>query len=172
MQKIKKENGITMIALIATLSILMIIFGVTIYNTKKSLAIKDLTNLYNDIEMLEDRAKVYYAEHGEFPVTDETTNIEGCSEILYQIDSSKINNINGLHYRIEDYYIDITTGRVYLNNGVEYEGSSYHTKVQGEYTVEALNDPIWAYEVSFEPEDKDWKNVENVKQALDWLFNN
>ena len=170
MQKIKKENGMTMIALIATLSILMIIFGVTIYNTKKSLAIKDLTNLYSDVEMLEDRAKVYYAEHGEFPVKENSTpeNIDG--KDVYEIDLNKINNVNGLHYT--GYYIDISTGRVYLNNGVEYASSSYHTKVQGEYTVEALNDPIWAYEVSFEPEDKDWKNVENVEQALDWLFSN
>ena len=34
MQKIKKEKGIALIALVATLSVLMLIFGVTIYNTK------------------------------------------------------------------------------------------------------------------------------------------
>ena len=121
MQKIKKENGVTMIALIATLTILTIIFGVTIYNSKKSFDIKDLTNLYSDVEMLEDRAKVYYAEHGEFPITNDTpVTIEEHS--VYKIDLDKINNINGLHYT--DYYIDITTGRVFLNDGVEYEGST------------------------------------------------
>ena len=170
MQKIKKENGVTMIALIATLTILTIIFGVTIYNSKKSFDIKDLTNLYSDVEMLEDRAKVYYAEHGEFPITNDTpVTIEEHS--VYKIDLDKINNINGLHYT--DYYIDITTGRVFLNDGVEYEGSTYHTKTQGEYTVEALEkrELISAIEVSFSLNNITW-DVQNVQEAIDYSYYN
>ena len=141
MQKIKKENGITMIALIATLSVLMIIFGVTIYSSKKSFEIKDLTNLYSDVEILEDRAKVYYAQHEEFPIIkpEETATIDGHE--VYKIDFGKINNINGLHYT--DYYIDITTGRVYLSGGKTYANSTYYTKTEQEYQVEALEIPFY-----------------------------
>ena len=135
MQKIKKENGITMIALIATLSVLMIIFGVTIYSSKKSFEIKDLTNLYSDVEMLEDRAKVYYAQHEDFPIKpEEKAYIDGHE--VYKIDFGKINNINGLHY--SDYYIDIETGRVYLMGGKTYANSTYYTKTEEEHSVEML----------------------------------
>lgn len=126
MQKMKSENGVTIIALITTLMIMALIVGTTIYNSKKSFEIKDLTNLYSDIEMLEDRVKVYYAENNEFPIIEtETTTVN--EKTVYKMDFTNITNINGLHNEKSKFYIDTTTGKVYLADGVEYEGNKYYT---------------------------------------------
>ena len=171
MQKKRKEKGIAIIALVATISVLMIIFGVTIYTTRESFKIKDLTNLYSDIEMLEDRAKVYFTENGEFPVTNNSSTID--NKTVYKIDKTKINNINGLHNDIDKYYIDKTTGRVYLEGGVTYDGTTYYTKTEEQYQVDSLEikAKIYARFVDFTPDDNEW-NVQTVQQALDYLYNN
>lgn len=130
MQKIKNERGLTIIALVATISILLLIFGVTIYSSRESFKIKDLTNLYSDIEILEDRVKVYYAKYNKFPIVeDEIETIDGIEvyKINFNDEDEDIKKINGLHNDKEKFYIDITTGKVYLYGGVEYQDSIYYT---------------------------------------------
>ena len=53
--KIKQEKGITMMALVMTVIMLLILTGTMIYNTQSIININKITNLYNDIELLRDK---------------------------------------------------------------------------------------------------------------------
>ena len=57
---IKKNKGITLIALSITVIIILIITGVLLYASQDSMYIKKLTNMQNDIEILRDKISLYY----------------------------------------------------------------------------------------------------------------
>ena len=48
---IKKEKGVTMVALVITVIILLLLTSMLVYNATDSVHIKALTNLYNDVEL-------------------------------------------------------------------------------------------------------------------------
>lgn len=109
--KLKQEKGITMIALVITVIILLIITNMLIYNSKDSIHINALTNLYNDIELLKEKVSEYYNEYGNIPAEIKYTNIGNLSEIL-----SKNNDIGDF------YIIDLEAMQgITLNYGKDYE---------------------------------------------------
>lgn len=65
---IKNEKGVTIIALVVTVIIILIILGSIIYSTSASLEIKELNNMYSDIKILEDKVAMYYLDYGKLPV--------------------------------------------------------------------------------------------------------
>jgi len=75
-KKIKSNKGISLITLTVAITILMIITGTLIYNKKDTLELKNLKNMYNDIELLEDKIEAFYNKYGAIPTIVEYTNTE------------------------------------------------------------------------------------------------
>ena len=75
MNKIKTQKGITMIALVITVIILLILTNVLVYNAQDSVYIKKINNLYNDIEQLREKVSDYYNEYGKVPANIKYTNL-------------------------------------------------------------------------------------------------
>lgn len=111
--KLKQEKGITMVALVITVIILMILTNVLIYNAQDNVYIKTLTNLYNDIDMLRDKVSAYYSEYGKIPAEIKYTNIGGL----------KSANILGASDKEDEFYvIDLEAMQgISLNYGKDYE---------------------------------------------------
>lgn len=109
--RIKKENGVTMLALVITVVILVILTNVLIYNAQDNIYIKSLTNLYNDIDMLREKVSAYYNEYGKIPAEIKYTNISQLSDIL------------GVNDKKDNFYIiDLEAMQgITLNYGKDYE---------------------------------------------------
>lgn len=80
--KLKQEKGITMMALVVTIIILLILTSVLVFNTQDSVYIKRLNNLYSDIELLRAKTDEYYNEYGQIPAKIKYTNIDTLKNVL------------------------------------------------------------------------------------------
>lgn len=122
--KITQEKGITMVALVITVIILLIVTGMLIYNARDGVQIKALTNLYNDIELLREKVSEYYEEYGTIPAKIKYTNTEGLKKIL-----SKNNDIGDF------YVIDLEAMQgITLNYGKDYEIIKNNIDAGDDYT--------------------------------------
>ena len=122
--KIKQEKGITMVALVITVIILLIVTNMLIYNAKDSVHIKALTNLYNDIELLREKVSEYYNEYGKIPAEIKYTNTSQLSAVL------SINNDIGDFYVID---LEAMKG-ITLNYGKDYGKIKSDTANTDSYT--------------------------------------
>ncbi len=122
--KIKQEKGVTMVALVITVIILLIITNILIYNAKDSIHIKALTNLYNDIDLLKEKVSEYYNEYGKIPAKIKYTNTNQLSSVL----STK--NDTGDFYVID---LEAMEG-ITLNYGKDYEKIKNDTENSNNYT--------------------------------------
>lgn len=99
-KQLKNSKGITMITLVVGILILVLITGMTIYYSKESIKARNLRDMYNDIELLNDRISTYYLEKGEIPVLTKFTNIPvidknpNDNENYYVIDLSKLDDVS------------------------------------------------------------------------------
>lgn len=109
---IKKENGVTLIALTIAVIIILTLTGMIVYSAKDSVYIKNLTNMKNDISNLRDKVSSYYSEYGKIPATTEYTDVSNLqsADILGENDTGKF-------LVIELKYLDGLT----LNYGKDYE---------------------------------------------------
>ena len=109
---IKKNKGITLIALSITVIIILIITGVLLYASQDNMYIKKLTNMQNDIEILRDKISLYYSEHGDIPVKTEYQDIGN-------LETAGVIGVNdtGKFYIIELESLEGLT----LNYGEDYE---------------------------------------------------
>lgn len=125
MKKIlKNEKGITMIALVITVIILLIVANILIYNAKDTLYIKELTNLYNDIDVLKDKVSDYYDTYGSLPASIEYSNTEQLNSIL------STTNDTGNFYVID---LESMNG-ISLNYGKDYENIKDNETNANNYT--------------------------------------
>ena len=109
--KLSQEKGITMMALVVTIIILLILTSVLVFNTQDSVYIKRLNNLYSDIELLRSKTDEYYNEYGQIPAKIKYTNIGTLKNVL----STK--NDTGDFYIID---LEAMEG-ITLNYGKDYE---------------------------------------------------
>ena len=109
--KLRQEKGITMMALVVTIIILLILTSVLVFNTQDSVYIKRLNNLYSDIELLRSKTDEYYNEYGQIPAKIKYTNIGTLKNVL----STK--NDTGDFYIID---LEAMEG-ITLNYGKDYE---------------------------------------------------
>ena len=72
---IKKDKGVTLVALTIAVIIILIITGMIVYSAKDSVYVKNLTNMRNDISNLKDKVSLYYSEYGEIPAETEDPDI-------------------------------------------------------------------------------------------------
>ena len=111
--RIKQEKGITMIALVITVMVLLILVNVLVYNAQDTIQIQVLNDLYSDIELLRDKVSEYYNEYGSIPAEIEYTNIN-------QLKDAKI--LSDINDTGKFYVIDLEAMKgISLNYGKEYE---------------------------------------------------
>jgi len=133
----KNQRGITLVTLVITIVLLIIITATIAINSHTSLELSNLTKLENDIQALNDRVAVYYVANGTLPVTNDTymkteisksiTNLSpNDGDTYYKIDLSKLSNIT-LNYKNNTYIINETSHKIYMIEGIKYEGETYYT---------------------------------------------
>ena len=112
---INQDRGITMVALVVTIMILIILTSMLVYNVQDSVYIKALTNLYNDIELLKEKVTQYYEKYGQIPV--------GIPEKLKYTNVDKLLDSGILSEKEGDFYIiDIEAMKgITLNYGKDYD---------------------------------------------------
>ena len=110
----KNEKGITMVALVITVIILVILTNILIYNAEDNIYIKKLTSLYNDISILREKVSAYYNEYGKIPAEIKYTNKSKLAELESVLSTS---NDTGDFYVID---LEAMQG-ITLNYGKDYE---------------------------------------------------
>ena len=63
----RKENGVTMVALVITVIVLFLIVSVIQFGARNGVDIRELNNMYSDILSLEDKVALYYWKYGVLP---------------------------------------------------------------------------------------------------------
>lgn len=130
-EKIKSNKGITIVALVTTVIIILILLGVTISGINTSNNAVPYNNMMADITLLEEKLLSYYNKYKEIPKTEITKQIDGIQ--YYEIDLSKLENLT-LNYGIkydgdeEDIYLVNDNLKVYYLKGIQKSGTIYHNK--------------------------------------------
>lgn len=88
---LKSENGITIVSLVITIIVLLILSGTVIYNMNSSNEVPKYNNMIADIELLEDKIKIYFNKYGDVPKTGREIKINDIN--YYEIDLSKLENL-------------------------------------------------------------------------------
>lgn len=114
-KNIKKQNGISLIALTATILVLSIVTSIIVYNAKDNIEIREYKKLDNDLEVLQEKVEMYYLKNEKLPV------LEKDNEIIKYTGNSKFKNNkqindNDNYYILDLNYIDGIT----LNFGSEF----------------------------------------------------
>lgn len=165
--KLMKENnnGITLIALVITIVVLIILASITINvligkngiieRGKRAKELTVISQYKEKIEMIKIEAKFKYKSM-EITLENLKNEFESDSQkywvnIVEQVVDSGIEKIKLI---TRDGYVFYIT-----ENTTEYRGKGQVAEI------------ITAEEISYIPQDNTWK-VDNVKQALDYLFNN
>ena len=169
MKKLEKEKDITLIALVITIIVLLILAGVSIATLtgengilKKAITAKEETEIKNYYEKIEIvRNELRLNKENYFPPTITEMKEEFSKNHTDWVASTEIKQVDEIEI------LELTTKEGYIFHITE-TGTVYKEKGNAEIETEKK---IWAEEVSFTPEDKDWE-VENVKEALDYLFEN
>lgn len=81
MIKLKNNKGVTLIVLTITIIVLLIITSITIYNSKRQLAIKNVNNLYSDIETISTKVSDYYLKNNSLPIFENNAYLNNTSQL-------------------------------------------------------------------------------------------
>lgn len=130
-EKMKSNKGITIVALVTTVIIILILLGVTISGINTSNNAVPYNNMVADITLLEEKLLLYYNRYKEIPKTEMAKQIDGVQ--YYEIDLSKLENVTlnyGIQYEgdTEDIYLVNNNLKVYYLKGVQKSGTIYHNK--------------------------------------------
>lgn len=107
---IKNTRGITLTALIISISVIMILSGIILHNTSENLKIQKLKKLQSDIQTLREKISSYYMEFGAIPAKGKYTK------------TKHINSISGAVDKEEFLVIDLSAMQnLTLNYGRDYE---------------------------------------------------
>lgn len=99
-KSIKNSKGITIIALVVTVVILLILTGTVIYNSNLSKSNYKYNKMVADLDILSDKILNYYKKYNELPRTERTIEIGEAK--YWEIDLSKLDNLTlnfGKDYR-------------------------------------------------------------------------
>lgn len=171
MTKLKNNKGVTLVALSVTILIMVIITSALVYNSSKGMTSRQLTNLYNDVELLKDRVSTYYIKNGELPILqlklENINNLQGINvndnENYYVIDLSLLSNITlnyGKGYQnikngetsSDVYVINEQSHNIYYPKGISYDNIIYYTKAE-DYSEIKIN----SYDRPYIPKDFTYK---------------
>ena len=121
--KLKNNKGVTLLILTITITVLLIITGITITNSKGQLAIKNVNNLYSDLESISTKVSDYYLKNDSLPVLENTyLNSSNALKLM------KWNNSSTFQVYQDLYIINEVSHQIYYPKGVNYNGEIYFTK--------------------------------------------
>ena len=101
--KIKSNKGVTLIVLTIMVVVLLIITGMLIYGSKSQIRTKKLNELYDDIEILNNKVSEYYLKNGSIPLVDENTPyITNTSEGKDFENLLRANGANEISFNVND----------------------------------------------------------------------
>ena len=92
--KIKSNKGVSLITLTIAIIIMIIITGTLIYRAQDSVDIKELKNMYTDIEVLNDKVSNWYINYGAIPGKIQYNNANKIYEIQNEGQISSNDNEN------------------------------------------------------------------------------
>lgn len=153
-RKIKKESKImkkNKLLIIIYLIIIVLIFIIIVGYIKNGIRISKLNDMYNDIEILEDRISIYYLDNGNLPIiNDPITDFSNHSInpndslVYYEIDLNKLENLNlfygkGINGEKDKYIINEQSHTIYYYEGLQIEKNKIYTK-KINYTLLDLQD--------------------------------
>lgn len=161
-----KQKGITLIALVITIIVLLILAGISIAmltgengilsKAKKAEEQTRIAQYKEQIEIIKAETRLEYNNE---VTLEKLKNAFDSDRQKHWVNHTEIisdNNIEKIKLTTNDGYIFYIT-----NETTEYKG-------KGNVEIEKK---LWAEEISLTPEDKNWQ-VENVQEALDYLFDN
>ena len=131
MINIKNNKGITLLAEVMTVAVLVMIIAIISYSSMSSLQVRKLNNMYADIVNIQEKAANYYLKYGEAPVDktapvsvssvpDVQKNVNDEADKYYKVDMSKLLNItlNNEQTDEEYYFMNEKTLTTYYSTGV------------------------------------------------------
>lgn len=92
-EKINSQKGITIVAVVTSVVILLILSSVTIYSVRISNNAGPYNKMVADITLLEDKILVYYNKYGDIPIHETSATVEIDEVDYYRIDLSKLENV-------------------------------------------------------------------------------
>lgn len=162
---IRNNKGITLMAEVMTVLLLIIIIGIISYSSMSSLQVRNLNNMYSDIVNIQEKAANYYLKYGRAPVTTEAISdlviaaIEGEKNPndeegkYYKVNFSALTNItlNNAQTSDEYYFMNEKTLTVYYSKGVTIDrlndgtSKTYHTLPSNYQGIEKLDVENYQY---------------------------
>lgn len=145
---VKNNKGVTLIILIVMIIVLMILTSITISNFKSELSIKNVNNLYADIESISTKISTYYLENNSIPIYEEKTYMSSKEELSNffknkgELDEIINPNDEGSYYVIDLSKLENLT----LNYGKEYKNwnsESSSSNIQDVYIINKVTHQIY-----------------------------
>ncbi len=187
-RKIKDAKGVTLVALVITVVVLMILTNIVIYNIRDSLKLERLKAMQNDIANLRDKIASYYAQNGKIPAHIPYTKIEEIEQagvisntvdtgefLIIDLSSLETLTLNyGKDYEIVKqnpenaqnyknlYIINETSHNIFYVEGVNYDGEIFYT----DYTAKGKD--LWPVNLRYKEGIKipeDFSYVEGTKDT-------
>ncbi len=138
---IKKQRGITLIALIITIIIISILVGVTVRYANIGTDVRNYNYMCADIELLENKIKLFYNDKGTIPTVGSAISAKSFLGIqanskdndnYYKVDVSQLYNVT-LNYgggadADDAYIVNEQSLKVYYLKGVVLDDEKYYTK--------------------------------------------
>lgn len=124
---------------IIVLAILFLILFIIISQAISTSKLNRLSNMYKDIEILEDRISMYYLDNGFIPIKNDKINFKENSinpndnDNCYEIDLEKLENLNIYYGRRnlgeKDFYIiNEQSHTIYYYEGVKNNNEKIYTR--------------------------------------------
>ena len=108
---LKSNKGITMIVLSIAIIILAIVTSMLAYYSSDAIDIKNLNNMYNDIELLSQKVSLYFYENEKIPILVKYT------DAAEKLKEQKSNLDNDVYYVIDLNRLE----KLELNYGKEFK---------------------------------------------------
>ena len=100
-KNIKQNKGITLISMILAIIVIFIIIGTISYSSINSFKVRNLQNLFSDIDTLDDAISVYYIKNGDLPVYYSSYDFNGnkCEYQPFSIKNTMSSSITYLKFK-------------------------------------------------------------------------
>lgn len=122
MKKMKNESGVTLIILVITVIVLIILTSVSINNARYQIGLKEVNNLYSDIDILSSKVTDYYMKKNTLPIVEDKEYFNNRNDLMIFLVNNNLNtngvnkNDNGKYYVIDLSKLENLT----LNYGKDY----------------------------------------------------
>ena len=136
--KKSEEKGISLIILVITVTIMLVLSGIIIYNSKDYAKQKALNMMCSDIAVLKESVETYYLKYNVLPLADEADGEEIVAKLgtqrnprddtdrYYYINISALENLTLSTNEQDEYVINAKTHEIYSITGVIMGNKRYY----------------------------------------------